>query len=171
MTSVTLAGLLCGVALLRADATDARLVASTRQRYALLAATVAVGAFAVVGLVGNNATAKSVRAVHAKQWPQAQRYASTARTWAPWSAAPLLWRGEAQVGAGELASARRSLNAAIAKDPGDWALWFDLALASPRAGRAQRHALATALRLNPLSPEVREFVAGVGLTMKQVRGS
>ena len=39
--------------------------------------------------------------------------------------------------------------------------WFDLALAT--RGVAQRRALEHALALNPHSPEIAEFVAGVGL--------
>jgi Flp pilus assembly protein TadD len=63
--------------------------------------------------------------------------------------------GEAQIGAGNAAAARVSLRKALAEDPGDWNLWFDLARASE--GRAQVVALANARRLNPLSPEVAAF--------------
>jgi O-antigen ligase len=171
MTAVTLAALLCGVALLRVSSRNAAPAARGRVRAAVLAATAAVGVFATVGLVGNTATAKSARAVRGKQWTQAMQSAATARTWAPWSAEPLLWLGEAQVGQSELAPARRNLRAAIEKDPGNWQLWFDLALASPRGGVEQRHSLAVALELNPLSPEVREFMAGTGLPMSKVRGA
>jgi cytochrome c-type biogenesis protein CcmH/NrfG len=47
------------------------------------------------------------------------------------------------------------LRKALAEDPGDWNLWFDLARASE--GRAQVAALSNARRLNPLSPEVAAF--------------
>jgi hypothetical protein len=172
MTSVTLAALLCGAALLRVGSRDVpRPAARGSVRTTVIAATVAAGVVATVGLVGNTATAKSARAVRGERWTQAEQSAATARRWAPWSAEPLLWLGEAQVGQNELASARRNLRAAVEKDPGNWQAWFDLALASPRAGREQRHSLAVALALNPLSPEVREFMNGTGLSMSQVRGA
>jgi len=40
------------------------------------------------------------------------------------------------------------LNKAIAKSPGDWNLWFDLARAT--TGKGQRQALQHAKQLNPL---------------------
>jgi O-antigen ligase len=172
MTAVTLAALLCGAALLRLGARDLpRRPARPSVRTAVLVAVIAAGIVATVGLVGNSATAKSARAVRAKHWVLAERSAKTARTWAPWSSAPLLWLGEAQVGRNELAAARRTLRAAISKDRANWELWFDLALASPRGGLEQRHSLAVALKLNPLSPEVREFMNGIGLPMSEVRGA
>lgn len=172
MTAVTLAALLCGAALLRLGSRDAtRPPARTTARAAVLTAAVAAGIVSTVGLVGNTATAKSARDVRGERWVQAERNASTARTWAPWSATPLVWLGEAQVGRNELSAARGNLRAAIAKDPGNWEVWFDLALASPRGGLEQRHSLAVALALNPLSPEVREFMAGIGLSMTKVRGA
>jgi hypothetical protein len=45
-----------------------------------------------------------------------------------------------------------SYRKAIANDPRDWSLWFELAGAS--GGVARERALAEASRLNPLSPEI-----------------
>jgi hypothetical protein len=53
-----------------------------------------------------------------------------------------------------LAAARVSYRKAIAKDPHDWSLWYELAGAS--GGAARERALAQASRLNPLSPEIAE---------------
>ncbi|MHB8644068.1 MAG: O-antigen ligase family protein [Gaiellaceae bacterium] len=167
MTGVTIVALICGAALVRMPSrrapSEPRLVGGL----ALIAACIA-GTVALVGLIGNTATANSAHAVQTEQWSQAERSARTARTWAPWSATPLMWLGEAEVGRNQLAAARRDLTAAIRKDPRSWELWFDLALASPRGSVAQKHELAVALMLNPLSPEVREFIAGIGLTVSQV---
>ena len=59
----------------------------------------------------------------------------------------------------------RDLRTAIRKDPQNWDRWFDLALAT--TGAEQRRALERALALNPHSPEIAEFIAGVGL--KKIR--
>jgi Flp pilus assembly protein TadD len=60
--------------------------------------------------------------------------------------------GEAQLAQKQLREARKSFRTAISKDPHDWELWVDLALASPQPAR--RQAALAALRLNPLSPEI-----------------
>jgi predicted Zn-dependent protease len=49
-------------------------------------------------------------------------------------------------------AARAILLAALERDPGDWELWYDLALASEGGGRAR--AAARARALNPLAPEL-----------------
>jgi hypothetical protein len=169
MTAVTTIAVLCGVALLLAARTEkhGRDVTLAR-RIPVLMVVVAAGAFAAVGLLGNVGVGRSAAATRAQQWSKAERDAVAARRWAPWSSQPLLWLGEAQVGAGRLVEARATLHRAIAKDRGDWELWFDLALAERRGSAAQTRALREALRLNPLSPEVREFVAGAGLRLPGV---
>ncbi len=72
--------------------------------------------------------------------------------YAPWSPEPWRKLGEAQAVAGNRAAARVSFRKAIAKDPRDWTLWFDLAVASQ--GPDRERALDGASRLNPLSPEI-----------------
>jgi Flp pilus assembly protein TadD len=52
-------------------------------------------------------------------------------------------------------AAERSFRKAIAKDPGDWNLYFDLGRAT--TGRVQLAALAAAAQLNPRSPEIAQF--------------
>jgi hypothetical protein len=164
LTGVTLPAILCGVALLLAGRRDDPAgTPALARRLPALAAVVGVGVFAAVGLLGNVAVHRAEKAVNAQQWAKAERTARAAQRWAPWSSQPLEWLGEAQVGAGKVAASQATLRQAIAKDPRAWELWFDLALAAPRGSATQLQALQNALRLNPLSPEVQEFVAGAGL--------
>jgi Flp pilus assembly protein TadD len=157
LTAVTSAGLLCGIACViaaRREGEEARSL-SFRMRAIALTATVALAAVAFVGLVGNLAASESANAARDGNWQVAASQARRAIGWTSWSAQPWRLLGEAQLGAGNVAAAERSFRKAIAKDPGDWDLYFDLARAT--TGRAQRTALAAAARLNPRSPEVAEF--------------
>jgi O-Antigen ligase len=166
LTGVTVPAVLCGVALLLAARRDDPAgTSSLMRRLPALAAVVGVGAFAAVGLLGNVAVHRAEKAVQAKQWTKAEREARAAERWAPWSSEPLEWLGEAQVGAGNLVASQATLRRAVAKDERNWELWFDLALAAPHGSATQLDALAHALRLNPLSPEVHEFAAGTGLQL------
>jgi cytochrome c-type biogenesis protein CcmH/NrfG len=72
--------------------------------------------------------------------------------WAPWSSDPWRLLGDAEYARGDFAAARASYRKAIAKDPGDSSLWFDLGFAAE--GRAAAEAFARAARLDPLSPDV-----------------
>jgi hypothetical protein len=157
LAAVTSAALLCGVACVIAARPQAEAARppSRRVRAIAFAATVALAAVAFVGLVGNLAISKSASAAHDANWTAAASQARRAIDWAPWSAEPWRLLGEAQLGAGNTRAAQQSFQRAIAKNGGDWNLYFDLARAS--TGRAQRTALATAARLNPRSPEVAEF--------------
>ena len=47
----------------------------------------------------------------------------------------------------------------LAEDDRNWALWLDLATVSK--GSTQRAALKRALQLNPLTPEIAQFRAGL----------
>lgn len=154
LAGVTLLALLCGSALLVAGRPE---TARPLRRAYVMGGAVATGVVALVGLAGNLALARAGDAARAGDWAQAERDARAARTWASWSSQPWQQLGEAQLGAGDSASARISFRDAIAKSPGDWSLWFDLARAS--TGAAQAQALAHAQRLNPLSPEIRELRA------------
>jgi hypothetical protein len=157
LTAVTSAALLCGVACViaaRPGGEETRQLTG-RTRAVALGAIVALIGVAFVGLVGNLAASESANAARDGNWSAAARHARRAVDWAPWSADPWRLLGEAQLGAGDTAPAQRSFREAIAKDPGDWTLYFDLARAT--TGRAQLAALAAAARLNPRSPEVAEL--------------
>ena len=153
MPAVTLAGLFCGLALLAGAASGRHAARLSRTaRAAGLAATVALGAFVVVTLLGNRALSASSSATDAGSYSSAEQSARRAMSFLPWSAEPWRRLGEAQAGAGNPAAARASFRKAIAKEPRDWTLWFDLAQVS--SGRTEAAAFAQALRLNPLSPEL-----------------
>lgn len=154
MPAVTLAALCCGLALLalgRRETEPRRLPSAVR--WGGLAATVAVGGFAVLGLLGNSAVSASSQAMRAGQYAKAESEARKATRYAPWSSEPWRKLGEAQANAGDYAAARASFRTAIAKDPNDWTLWYELAVAS--LGKEHRLALAQAARLNPLDPRLK----------------
>jgi hypothetical protein len=153
LTGVTTAVLLIGVALIRCEASTLRV--SRLRTHAATAVLTLLLVPAFVALIGNTSVSKSAAAARAGDWSASERLARRATTWAPWSTQGWLLLGEAQIGAGNAAEARVSLRKALAEDPGDWNLWFDLARASE--GRAQVAALSNARRLNPLSPEVAAF--------------
>jgi Flp pilus assembly protein TadD len=88
-------------------------------------------------------------------WTRSAKDARRAHTWAPWSSEPYRLLGEAELGQGDTKAAIASFNKAIANNPTDWNLWFDLARAT--TGNAQRDALRHAKQLNPLSPEIAEL--------------
>jgi hypothetical protein len=157
VTAVALTGLFCGAAIVvaaRSDAAEQR-VMSPRLRYVLLGATLLVMVVAFVGLVGNMSLSQAATAAGKGNWPASAKDARRAHTWAPWSSEPYRVLGEAQLGEGDTKSAIATFNKAIAKSPGDWNLWFDLARAT--TGNPQRDALRHAKQLNPLSPEIAEL--------------
>jgi O-Antigen ligase len=159
LPAVTLTGLFCGGALLlAARGRDVELGRSARR--GAVAAALVVSAAAFVVAVGNSALASSDDAIAAGNWPRAESQARKARTWAPWSSDPWRRLGEAQAARGELVAARVSLRRAVAKDDGDWSLWYGLA--SVARGREQARALAQATRLNPLGAEVAQLREELG---------
>jgi hypothetical protein len=161
VTAVTVAGLLCGVGLLIGARSEVKTSRIARARYPLAALAVAVALFSIVGLLGNIPAASAGKAIRDGNWSEARREAKKAIQWAPWSSAGWRRLGQSEVGSNQLTAAVRDLRTAIRKDPQNWDRWFDLALATH--GAQQRRALERALALNPHSPEIAEFVAGVGL--------
>jgi predicted secreted protein len=161
VAAVTLTGLLCGVALLIGSRSEENIMRAVRLRYALAALALAVAVFSMVGLLGNIPASDAGDATRAGNWSRATTEAGKEIRWAPWSADGWRRLGQAELAQNRLAAARRDLRRAIAADPLAWDRWFDLALAT--RGVTQRRALERALALNPHSPEIAEFVAGVGL--------
>ncbi|MFL5919485.1 MAG: O-antigen ligase family protein, partial [Gaiellaceae bacterium] len=158
MPAVTLAAVICGAALVVAARKDedARIL-TRRTRIAGLTVTVALTAFAFVGLMGNLALASSRHAAAGADWQKSEAQARKAMRWAPWSSEPWRLLGEAQYARHDFASARVSFHKALAKDPNSWLLWADLATASsPGTWRAPAR---RALALNPLAPELGEMRA------------
>jgi O-antigen ligase/Flp pilus assembly protein TadD len=158
LTGLTLPALACGVALLvLRPSRAAPFVPPTTFRVGGVALALALIAVAIVGLVGASASSASQEAAQASppDYARAESQAKKARRWAPWSSEPWQRLGDAQLADGDVAAARRSYAKAIAKEPSNWQLWFDLAQAS--TGSPRRRALAEAFRLNPRSPELAAF--------------
>jgi O-antigen ligase len=155
MPAVTLAALFCGAALLVGARQPSVAPIHPRLRLLVLAGVLAAAGFAFVGLRGNQAIAAGENAAREGNLSAAVADARRASRWAPWSSRPWQLRGEAELERHRLAAARADLHEAAAKDPADWSIWLDLALASK--GRERSHALAQAARLNPLNPVIASF--------------
>jgi hypothetical protein len=154
--AVTIAGVLCGAAVLLAARSSAgRLRLSPTYRGIGIALAVGLGAYAFVGLVGNRALSAANAAADARRPASEESHAREALRWAPWSAEARRLLAESEYDRGELAAARKTLRDALTQDPQNWLLWFNLAAASRGAERAA--ALRRAHELNPLSPELQEY--------------
>jgi O-antigen ligase len=149
MSVVTLAGLLCGVALLvgaRGDDRDPLPLAPT-VRFGSVGAAAALAALAFVGLVGNLALAASGHAAKRGDWAKAVAEAKRAADWAPWSAEAQRRLGEAELGRGNTSGAAAAFRRAVAKDPNDWQL--QTLLYGATDGPESRAAYRRAVALNP----------------------
>jgi len=149
MPVLTLAALSCGAAILVVQRpADGGRAFRAPARSGTLAGVFAVGAFTLIGMVGNAAIARS-RAAEAVGAPgEAAAHALAATQWMPWSGEPWRLLGEARMDQGDVALARASFQRGLRKDPRSWKLWKDLSLAS--GGRAKRDAADRAERLNPM---------------------
>jgi hypothetical protein len=163
LTGVAATGLICGAAILVAGARDPAPVSAPTKRV-LAAAAVAGSVLAFGILAGNLFVARASQSAAAGDWSASARSARQARFWMPWSARPWQLVGEAQLGLDERQAAITSFDHALATNPDDWSLWFDLARTA--TGSVRGRALRRAARLNPLSPEVAELrqeLAGQGV--------
>jgi O-antigen ligase len=124
-------------------------------RLAAAGVLAAVAAFAFVTLVGNGALAKSRKALDAGDFVQAQREAAKAHDWMPWSA--LAWErlGETEVVTLQRTAARASFRHALAQEPHDWLLWYELE--GVTRGAERRHAADEVIRLNPRSQQAAQL--------------
>lgn len=159
LVGVTLAAVLCGLACLAAARDDRERPLGPRVRAAGVVTATILAGFTIVGLLGNTALESSDAAAQAGRWNDAARHAHSAIRWMPWSAAGWQRLGEAQSGLKDYAAARRSLRRGLARDPGNWVLWLDLAGAT--RGDEQVAAVKQVLRLNPLDPTLGEYLASV----------
>ena len=170
MPAVTVAALLCGVAVLVAERRHGKPRAvSERARVGVAVGILALSGVALVTLVGNSA----VSAAEAAAWndpSKAQAEARKATRWAFWSSDPWRALAQAQLAAGDSSGARASLREAIAKEPRDWNLWYQLALASDER-EAIRKALDRAALLNPRSVEVADLRKALRLGADAAGGS
>ena len=153
LPGVSLAGLFSGVALIvLSRGVRPRTVSGTTRAVAGTVAVALLG-FALWGLIGNSALAASKDARIHRNPVKAEREARRAEQLMPWSSEPWVALGFAESARGDLQGAAASFRRAIAKDGGDWALWFDLA--SVTRGAERKRAIARGLALNPLSFELQ----------------
>ena len=161
MAGVTLTAICCGGAILVAARDNRPWAPRPALRGAALAAVAAVGLFAVVGVIANSALAAAGHAAETRNWRKEEAEARKAARWAPWSSEALRRLAEAQFAQGRAEQPRVNIRRAIGKDPRNWHLWLDLAIASKH--RARLRAIRRALRLNPLSPEIEGALPELGL--------
>jgi hypothetical protein len=109
------------------------------------------GAGIVLAAIGLWGIASQTTLSKVKTWSSAQHAADAQ----PWSTEPWKRLAEYDIDHARFAEARRALAKAIAKDKGDWELWFDLARASN--GRTRASALDRAQKLNPHEPAPANF--------------
>lgn len=158
MTAVTVAGLLCGAALLLAGRSQSRTFRlSVPSRAIGIGVAVVLGVYAFVGLLGNRALSAANSAANAGRPAKEESEARHALRWAPWSSEARRLVAEGEYAQGRLRASRASLRHALSEDPGNWQLWFNLAAAS--SGRERVVAFRRAHRLNPLSTELGDYRA------------
>jgi len=150
LPAVTLAGLVCAVAMVLSERGTRRARGlSAPVRAAVVVAAAGAGIFAAVGLLGNNALSTSRSDLSHGKVASAEKQARRAASWAPWSPEPWDALGDAQLANGARAAARASYRKGLSIDRNDWRLWSDLTRATH--GKAQLQALAESLALYPRS--------------------
>jgi O-antigen ligase len=150
LPAVTLVGLICAAAILLTGRPEsAPVAASSRLRFGVGALAVAAAMFAMVALVANTALSRSETAREHGNLSRAAADARLAQRLEPWSPAPKVALGRAELAAGLVADARDSFRKATSIDPGDWELWNELA--GVTTGLDRDHALARVAALYPRS--------------------
>ena len=160
LPAVTLAALAAGAAIVVAARRRAAALALSNRLLGAAAVAVLTG-FAVVGLAGNRALGSGWDALARGNAPAALGDAGTAKRWAPWSADPRRLAAAADSVRGRDGEALEEIRAATRIDPLDWDTWFDRAQLA--RGAEQRASLSRALTLDPLSPEIAEYLAANGI--------
>jgi hypothetical protein len=69
--------------------------------------------------------------------------------WAPWASEPYRLVAELHLAEGRLDAAAQDARGGLDRDPSNWLLWYDLALAT--RGEERRAAVREVRRLNPRS--------------------
>jgi O-antigen ligase len=150
LPAVTLAGLICAIAiLLAARSSTSSVPLAAWPRWAIAGCAVVAATFATTALLGNAALSRSASARERGDQAAAATDARRARFVMPWSPAPWRALGRAQLAAGFPLAARDSFRHAISMDSGDWELWYDLSRATK--GPEQARALAHVAQLYPES--------------------
>ena len=146
LPGVMLCGLLCGAALVTAAGGEPQL----RVRFPAVAIALAGAAAVFVLQVGNSAQSAASHALDDGRLAAAAHDANRADDWQPWSTQPRLLLGESQLAAGDVKAAAGTFTSLTRRDPGDWELWYQLALAS--TGATRDDARVRAIALNPHGP-------------------
>lgn len=152
LPAVTLCGLFCGAALVAAALRGEPLRASAPARSVALGVAIAGAAAVFILQVGNSALSSAASALDAGRLDAAARDARRADRWQPWSTQPRLLLGESELAAGDVNPAASTFASLVRRDPGDWELWYQLALATN--GTKHAEARARAIALNPRGPAV-----------------
>ena len=148
MVAVTVAAILVGSVGLVDPPVMLRLLTLGRwPRRMLVAASVLMAVFAFVSYSGNRSVSESRSALDDGRLELAIRSAQRVTGLVPWSVAPWIALGDAQLAMKDRAGARMSYREAAARDPRNWRVW--LAIAEVSTGTERREALAKTRRLNP----------------------
>jgi hypothetical protein len=153
MPVVTVAALLCGVALLHSQQTTIAVTTIHKYKVAAVAfgaaACAALFALNAAALAGNDALHQAVTSLQSNSWAQAANSARTASRWQPWSAEPYDLLGQAELASGHRNAAAQSFRHALRLDDDRWQTWYELArIGTPKERQA---ALEHILILNPLA--------------------
>jgi O-antigen ligase len=152
VVGVTLAALLAGgVPLLAAERRSAKIL-SGNACAALLALSVALAAFALVSLVGNQALFAGREALARGDRSAAREHGRRADALLPWSFEPELVLGDLAAVTGDRGAALAAYRRAVAQDDRNWVIW--LRIAQVADGRERAAAYARVRQLNPREPEL-----------------
>jgi hypothetical protein len=146
LPAVTLTALVCAASLLLASRRDEVGVARAA-RVATAAIAAVLAGLSIPAYAGNRELALAERG--------SERAARRAARLQPWSGEPWRLLGEARLARGDVAGARESFREGLERDPDEWELWLDLALATE--GRERAEALERTAALNPLEPDLEEL--------------
>jgi hypothetical protein len=154
LSGVTLCALFCGGALLAMSRDD---IPAGQWRWPVLALGSVVGLLALANLSGQLLLHASDDATRSSDWGRAISDAKHAHWVLPYSSEPYERLAAAQLGQHERDAGIASFKNAIAKSPGDYTLWVDLA--KTQSGSDRYASFATALKLNPLgADDIRTIV-------------
>jgi O-antigen ligase len=149
LPAVTIAGLVAGAVVLLRGQLPGGVPVPVSLRAAGIAVAVAIAGFSFVTLVGNRAVAAGTRALAGGDRVQAAARARLASSWLPWDSRPWERLGFVELARGNRRAAAASFRHAIALDPYEPGLWFDLA--GVTTGSDARYARMQARRLDPRS--------------------
>jgi hypothetical protein len=159
LPAVTLAGLMCGAAILLMARRSAPSLLGARLRWTLAGLGVVTALVCTTATIGNTELSRSAADRDRGAWAPAVQAARRAHVLMPWSPAPWQALGQAQLAAGLVPDARLSFRKAISIDHGDWNLWYELSRVA--SGRERSLALRRVAELFPRS----------GLGAKETPGS